>query len=211
MSWTLLTQSQYSVTGWSGGTTTQLAISPAEAVYGDRDFLWRLSSARVELEHSYFTPLPDYNRLISILDGTLELKAGEGARFPLPALAVYSFDGGTPVESWGQCTDFNLMLRKGRCQGSLQALTLAPGSACTWTIPVSAPCRACRHDTAIYCASGTLALPEAGLTVQAHQLLLCRDAHVSQPVRMESQTGAALLTAVMDILPEQSQMERPFS
>lgn len=198
MNWTLLTQAQYSVTSWSGGTTTQLAISPADAVYADRDFLWRLSSARVELEHSDFTPLPDYNRLLSVLDGTLELKAGEGARFPLPALTVYAFDGGTPVESWGQCTDFNLMLRKDRCRGNLQALTLAPGAACTWTPAMSAPCR---RDAAVYCVSGTLALPEAGQTAQARQMLLCRDIG-SQPVHMESKTGAAFLAAVMEILPD---------
>ena len=49
-------------------------IAPEGAVYADRDFLWRFSSAGVELEHSDFTALPDYVRLISVLDGQLELK-----------------------------------------------------------------------------------------------------------------------------------------
>ena len=52
MEWTLLTQDQYLTTLWSGGTTTQMAIAPEGAVYADRDFLWRFSSAKVELEHS---------------------------------------------------------------------------------------------------------------------------------------------------------------
>ena len=69
MEWKLLTQADQVTTTWSGGTTTQLAIAPEGAVYADRDFLWRLSSAKVELEHSDFTPLPDYNRLISVLHG----------------------------------------------------------------------------------------------------------------------------------------------
>ena len=60
----LLTPDDYRTTRWSGGTTTELAISPRDAVYADRNFLWRVSSALVEDETSDFTPLPDYNRLI---------------------------------------------------------------------------------------------------------------------------------------------------
>lgn len=48
-------------------------------MYADRDFLWRLSSAKVELDHSDFTPLPDYERLISVLHGDLDMKIGEGS------------------------------------------------------------------------------------------------------------------------------------
>ena len=121
MEWELLKQQDYVTTKWSGGTTTQLAIAPEGAVYADRDFLWRFSSAGVELEHSDFTPLPDYNRLISVLRGDLDMKIGEGARFALDRMEVKSFDGGVPVESWGKCTDFNLMLRKGACPARIAA------------------------------------------------------------------------------------------
>ena len=139
MNWTLLTQDQYLTTLWSGGTTTQMAIAPEGAVYADRDFLWRFSSARVELEHSDFTALPDYNRLISVLDGDLDMMVNGGERFKLAPLSVCSFDGGVPVESWGQCTDYNLMLRKGAAQGSAQSLRLEAGSALKWTAAVPAP------------------------------------------------------------------------
>ena len=44
-----LTKDDYVVSQWSGGTTTQLAIAPSGAQYGDRTFLWRLSSATVDL------------------------------------------------------------------------------------------------------------------------------------------------------------------
>ena len=64
-----LTPSDYITTKWSGGLTTQLGIAPASAVYADRDFLWRLSSATVEDAESDFTALPDYERLISTLEG----------------------------------------------------------------------------------------------------------------------------------------------
>ena len=54
-----MTPDNYIISKWSGGTNTQVAIAPEGAVYADRDFLWRLSSARVELEHS---AVPDPTR-----------------------------------------------------------------------------------------------------------------------------------------------------
>lgn len=196
MTWTLLTQDQYLTTDWSGGTTTQLAISPEGAVYADRDFLWRLSSAKVELDHSDFTPLPDYNRLISVLKGDLAMKIGAGERFALAPLTVRSFDGGVPVESWGRCTDFNLMVRKGACQGVAQSLSLAPGSALAWTAPVTAPLEYSGCTVALYCVSGSLRLTQADVKAEAGQLLLCREADESA-IQVESEAGAAVMAAVI--------------
>lgn len=82
MTLTHLTPADYVTTQWSGGATTQLAIAPKGAVYADRDFLWRLSSATVELDESDFTPLPAYDRVISTLRAgmeTLTLAAHESA------------------------------------------------------------------------------------------------------------------------------------
>ena len=44
---------------WSGGTTTEIFIMPEGASYKDRDFLFRISTARVEKPESDFTLLPD--------------------------------------------------------------------------------------------------------------------------------------------------------
>lgn len=194
MKWELITREQYVTTRWSGGTTTQLAIAPEGAVYADRDFLWRLSSAGVELEHSDFTPLPDYNRLISILEGELELKIGEGERFPLRPLQLKAFDGGVPVESWGRCTDFNLMVRKGAAQAAAQALRLEAGSALFWDAPEVAPETFPHLTLALYCAQGTVAAD--GVVAQAGQLLLCREGE-SRPVELKSEAGAALMAAAI--------------
>lgn len=105
------------VSRWSGGTTTQLAIEPTSAVYADRDFIWRVSSAVVELPESDFTPLPDYDRILMILDGELALSHDGGEEYTLRALEQTSFDGASHTFSRGQVTDFNLMMRKGRCTG----------------------------------------------------------------------------------------------
>lgn len=194
MEWKLLTRDEYLTTLWSGGTTTQLAIAPEGAVYADRDFLWRLSSAKVEDEHSDFTPLPDYKRLISILHGELELKIDNGARFPLAPLTVCSFDGGVPVESWGKCTDFNLMLRKDRCQGSAQSLVLSAGASCDWTAAVPAPQNFEHCTIALYCVSGDVTV--AGQTAKTDEMLLCRQADCSA-IHLETKNGAAIMAAVI--------------
>ena len=196
MVWKLFAQNDYVTTAWSGGTTTQLAIAPEGAVYADRDFLWRLSSAGVELEHSDFTPLPDYVRLISVLKGDLDMKIGEGDRFSLTPLTVRSFDGGTPVESWGQCTDFNLMLRKGQSQGTVQSLTLSAGSVCDWTAAVPAPQEYPNCTIALYCVSGSVNLTRDGVSVAAGEMLLCREADC-EAIRLESAKGAAVMAAVI--------------
>ena len=194
MEWTLLTQEQYLTTLWSGGTTTQMAIAPEGAVYADRDFLWRFSSARVELEHSDFTALPDYVRLISVLDGQLDLKIDQGERFLLDPLTVCSFDGGVPVESWGQCTDFNLMLRKGKAAGSTQSLKLSAGTA-VWTPAVPAPKPYPNCTLAIYCVTGDVEVE--GVAAQAGQFLLCRKADDSKALELVSKAGAELMISVI--------------
>lgn len=196
MEWKLLTQADQVTTTWSGGTTTQLAIAPEGAVYADRDFLWRLSSAGVELEHSDFTPLPDYNRLISVLHGELEMKIGDGARFGLEPFTLRSFDGGVPVESWGKCTDYNLMVRKDKCQGIAQSVALSDGATCRWTAPLAAPQEGTACTLALYCVQGGVSLPQAGVEAKEGQLLLCRQADESA-VELKAHGDAVVMAAAI--------------
>ena len=196
MEWKLLTKEDYVTTTWSGGTTTQLAIAPEGAVYADRDFLWRLSSAGVELEHSDFTPLPDYNRLISVLHGELEMKIGDGARFGLEPFTLRSFDGGVPVESCGKCTDYNLMVRKDKCQGIAQSVALSDGATCRWTAPLAAPQEGTACTLALYCVQGGVSLPQAGVEAKEGQLLLCRQADESA-VELRAHGDAVVMAAAI--------------
>ena len=126
-----LTPKDYITTKWSGGLTTQLGIAPEGAVYAERDFLWRLSSATVEDAESDFTALPDYESLISTLEGTIELNHNDGEKLTLNPYEVHRFDGGDNTHSWGCCRDFNLMLRKGKCEGRMRGETLAAGESKT--------------------------------------------------------------------------------
>lgn len=163
----LLTQADYAVTRWSGGTTTQIAISPPSAVYADRDFLWRISSAVVEDERSTFTPLPDYHRWLLLLEGSLLLTHDGGAPFRLDPFQAHQFDGGAATESAGLCRDFNLMLRKGRHQGALKPLRFAASGE--MVLPGQGGVRL------LYCAGGSGTLTQAAETcalAQGESLLL---------------------------------------
>lgn len=190
MDWKLLTKADYVTTSWSGGTTTQLAIAPEGAVYVDRDFLWRLSSATVELDHSDFTPLPDYNRFLAVLDGEIRLKIDGDEPFPLAPGKVVAFDGGVPVESWGRCVDFNLMVRKDRAQGTADVLSSAHAQESDWTPEAG--------DLAVYCASGGLRLPEYGLEAKAGQTLLCRG-FPGGTVKLVCEAGLVMLASVREV------------
>ena len=111
------TRSEYSTSAWSGGTTTELGIGPEGSRYADREFLWRISSATVDLEESTFTALPDYNRIIMTLEGELDLCHNGGEWLHLKAFETHSFDGADETASKGKVVDFNLMTRKGAAGG----------------------------------------------------------------------------------------------
>ena len=149
-----LTETDYTVSRWSGGATTQIALFPPESSYAGRDFLWRVSSAVVEDEESTFTPLPDYDRHLMLLEGSLLLRHGGGEPFPLGPYEPHAFDGGAATESVGRCRDFNLMLRKGRCRGALRPLRFSGAGEAS--IPLSAPADGLeRTALLLYCARGS--------------------------------------------------------
>lgn len=158
-----ITPAEYVTTRWGGGATTQIAIAPAGAQYADRDFLWRVSSATVELEASDFTPLPDYERFLSTLRGFVRVFHDSGAPLALTPGNIHRFDGGAVTRSEGTCTDFNLMLRKGKCGGEMRCLHLGEHGEARLS-PTVGPAGA-HHTFLVYCAEGDGELFAAGEAV----------------------------------------------
>ena len=154
---TLLTPADYITTQWSGGSTTQLVIAPRNAVYAERDFLWRISSATVELDESDFTALPDYRRFISTVEGDMTLSHNGGAELTLHPGDIHAFDGADATHSAGRCTDFNLMLRKGGADGNVRSFTLSDGEE------DFLPCPSAKQ-LLIFCARGRCTVRCAGET-----------------------------------------------
>ncbi|MBQ6370311.1 MAG: HutD family protein, partial [Firmicutes bacterium] len=77
MNFRVIKKEQQKESNWSGGKTYELAIFPEDAKYLDRDFIWRLSTANSDREESSFTKLPDYDRILMVLEGDVVLAHGD--------------------------------------------------------------------------------------------------------------------------------------
>jgi uncharacterized protein len=109
---------------WSGGTTTQILIYPETADYAKRDFIWRISTARVEVEESTFTSLPGISRILMILDGNLKIDHEGHHSKLLDTFDTDYFKGDWITKSYGKVIDFNLMMKDG-VSGELDAITIS--------------------------------------------------------------------------------------
>jgi len=167
VTWKKLTPADYATSVWAGGTTTQLAIAPEGARYADRTFLWRVSSATVELDESDFTALPDYHRLIATLRGDMVLIHNDGAPVTLRPYQVHAFEGGEATHSRGRCTDFNLMLRRGEADGTMEVLRL-PERDGIWHPDPRA------EELLLCCAEGTVSVETERTELRAGESLYLR-------------------------------------
>ena len=183
-----ITEADYVTTVWAGGKTSQLAIAPAGAVYADRDFLWRLSSATCELEESDFTLLPDYNRLIATLEGNIVLTHNGGEPVRLTPFEVHRFDGGDNTRSVGCCVDWNLMLRKGKEDGRVTHCRIEAGAATVFTVRPG-----CR--TVVVCCYGGEAAYAPDGTVLKHREALMFGQEIPEALSFSSSAGCDLMVA----------------
>jgi len=195
-----ITPAQYIVSQWSGGTTTQVAIAPEGAVYADRDFLWRISSASVDLDESDFTALPDYHRWISTLKGGMTLSHEGGEKIILAPYEVHQFDGGVDTHSWGRCTDFNLMLRKGKCQGVVRSLKLSAGEKAAVAFESAASEDFPNAQLLLFCGEGkaSVTLNGESVTLEASHSALVKNA-AGVRVSVEGIEDAAFMIAEVQI------------
>ncbi|MGN0714216.1 MAG: HutD family protein, partial [Anaerovoracaceae bacterium] len=179
MKYQLIKKDAYKTSRWTGGETREMAIWPAGSQYLERNFIWRLSSATVEQEESDFSSLPDYDRVLMVLDGEVVL-SHEGQRVArLKALEQDRFDGAYKTHSFGKITDYNLMVRKGN-EGYLDLLyPEETAAACGPTYPTEKPLAA--H--ALFCQEGYFVANFSGQTVMASpgELLVMEFGEGEQP------------------------------
>ncbi len=119
----ILKSSDYQTSIWTGGTTTQLYIFPENEMFADKTFLFRISSAKIEMEHSDFSQFTDYKRLILTLDRTIRLRHNGGIEMELNPLQIHNFDGNWVTSSEGKCRDFNLIFRP-ELSGNIEVIHL---------------------------------------------------------------------------------------
>ncbi len=162
-----LCNEDYITSEWSGGTTTQIAIYPEGEKYGDRNFLWRLSSATIETEESEFTELKDYNRFIATLDKAIELHQN-GEVYRLEPLELHYFDGGVSTKSFGSCRDFNLMLKKDKCSATVKLIDESISH-----IGVSKNCKS--FILFCICGESNVTLSKKVLNIQGNDVIIVND------------------------------------
>ena len=109
MNYKIISKREFKATTWQGGTTTQLYIFPENANYQERNFDFRISTAQVDLEESDFTSLPNIDRELMILDGSIEIFHKNHYSKRLNKFNTDSFKGDWKTSSKGICTDFNIM------------------------------------------------------------------------------------------------------
>ena len=142
-----LTEKDYKVGLWSGGSTTELFIWPEGADYGKREFTLRVSSARVDLEESDFTPLMGVTRYITPLTGGFILTHPGYEPVVMGQLAEpYRFSGEIQTHCVGKATDFNLMLK-----GAEGEMTLCRE---IWQLRIGFNCLYAVEDTAVALGAG---------------------------------------------------------
>jgi len=110
------------------GTTSELALWPADASFERGDYDWRLSAAEVA-EDGPFSSFPGCERVLTVTHGAgLTLEHGDDApRARLRRLEPYRFSGDWSTSATlfaGPITDFNVILRRGRARAEVAALAL---------------------------------------------------------------------------------------
>lgn len=148
---TTLTPNHFQTSQWSGGSTTQLYIFPANATYAARDFELRISTAKVKATESTFTDLPGVDRKLMILDGAITITHEGQYGKHLKPFEVDVFSGDWKTTAIGTCTDFNVMT-KGQQQSELYHIAMAADSSYTLK-----PIEKCKK-LFLYATSGTIHL-----------------------------------------------------
>lgn len=103
--------SSFNSISWTGSLSTELFIYPAESSYASQNFLFRISTATVQIETSTFTIFKAYQRLLMVLEGQILLQHDHNDAFALKPLEPHLFSGNSHTISKGFCTDFNIIFK----------------------------------------------------------------------------------------------------
>ena len=117
---------------WSGGETCELFISPPGSDFSKREFLFRISSAAVEVPDSVFSSFAGYTRYITVLEGSIELCHKGHHDITLLPYDVDRFDGSWNTKSRGCCIDFNFIF-KSELQGKMKITDADKGHSKEYT------------------------------------------------------------------------------
>ncbi len=152
----------FKTTQWTGGATTELYIYPEGADFKSREFEFRLSIATINIEESDFTPLPDVDRTLLLLEGELELIHEGHHSTILKPLEQDRFSGSWKTKCIGKGKDFNLMTKglKGTVDLLRKDTTIDDGC----------------EFVCLYCYTGNLSIGE--ITLGKNQLIVIQKSSI---------------------------------
>jgi environmental stress-induced protein Ves len=124
MTYQIITKAQQQRSDWTGGSTLQLQIHPADATLAERNFAWRLSSAMVN-QGGAFSQFQGFGRWLGVRRGaglSLEIDNHRLDVREKSHMLWFSGNANTTAELVdGPVVDINLILAAG-WQGGMQAL-----------------------------------------------------------------------------------------
>jgi environmental stress-induced protein Ves len=137
-----LPREKYKRLTWKNGLgfTDEVAIHPEGSDLKRGDFIWRVSSARIE-QSSPFSLFPEHDRVLVILTGNgvklTHTFAGEGSEesTELPAFFPYEFPGDVPSRCElisGPVTDLSVFFRKGTVEALVDVVEVTPEEPFRW-------------------------------------------------------------------------------
>jgi environmental stress-induced protein Ves len=192
----ILKKEDYKRSTWKNGLgyTDQIAIYPPDAVLSQANFLWRMSSARIE-NAAPFSVFPLHDRVLVILKGrglrlthTFE-EGGEEEVVDVGPLEPYEFPGDVPSRCdliAGPITDFSIFLRKAEVEPMVEIKTFHEEEEYEWETQG-------RWNFAFLIEGGLTT--EAGLLTEGNTLALeFPNAHCERkPVRFTAVSESKLL------------------
>ncbi len=108
----VIKKDEWKTNNWAFGETNEILIYPENSSYANRDFQVRISVANCSNEErSEFTYLPGVKRFIANMDGRMFLSHEGRYETEVNKYEIERFCGDWTTYSYGQYTDFNLMLK----------------------------------------------------------------------------------------------------
>ena len=172
--YSIIKKSDWIITSWSGGTTSQLFIYPAESDFKNGNYQLRISIASVEVETSTFTPLKDVNRTLLVLEGNLSLSHKNQHSSVLKQYDQDSFSGNWQTSSIGKVLDFNVMT-KGNTKSEVRMINVSEETILT-----------CLKDDFIHVLEGHLSIDDATvnrkeslqISIKSKKLVLSQESRI---------------------------------
>ena len=138
----ILAKAQFRRATWKNGLgyTDEIAIYPESASLKAGDFVWRLSSARIE-QASAFSSFPDHDRVLAVLSGQgirlfHRFEEGEPEEcMELPPFSAYDFPGDIQSRCElvnGAIQDLSVIIRKGEAEAQVRPVEIQANEVFDW-------------------------------------------------------------------------------